>query len=99
MEEVVGAGAPAAASPAEVARQSHVIITMLPDTADVELVLTGPNGILSAIPRGAVVINMSSIPPAATKRFAALAAQKGATLPDPPGSGGAIGALNATLSV
>jgi len=99
MDEVVAAGATAAASPAEVARQSTVIITMLPDTADVELVLTGPNGILSAIQRGAVVIDMSSISPVATKRFAALAAEKGATLLDAPVSGGEIGAINATLSI
>jgi 2-hydroxy-3-oxopropionate reductase len=99
MDEVVAAGATAAASPAEVARQSTVIITMLPDTADVEIVLTGPNGILSAIQRGAVVIDMSSISPVATKRFAALAAEKGATLLDAPVSGGEIGAINATLSI
>jgi len=99
MDEVVAAGATAAASPAEVARQSTVIITMLPDTADVELVLTGPNGILSAIQRGAVVIDMSSISPVATKRFAALAAAKGATLLDAPVSGGEIGAINASLSI
>jgi len=99
MDEVVAAGATAAASPAEVARQSTIIITMLPDTADVELVLTGPNGILSAIQRGAVVIDMSSISPVATKRFAALAAEKGATLLDAPVSGGEIGAINATLSI
>jgi len=99
MDEVVAAGATAAASPAEVARQSTVIVTMLPDTADVELVLTGPEGILSAIQRGAVVIDMSSISPVATKRFAALAAEKGATLLDAPVSGGEIGAINASLSI
>jgi 2-hydroxy-3-oxopropionate reductase len=93
------AGATAAASPADVARQAMVIITMLPDTTDVDLVLNGPDGILSAIQRGAVVIDMSSISPVATKRFAALAAEKGATLLDAPVSGGEIGAINATLSI
>jgi len=93
------AGATAAPSPAAVARQATVIITMLPDTADVDLVLNGPDGILSAIQRGAVVIDMSSISPVATKRFAALAAEKGATLLDAPVSGGEIGAINASLSI
>jgi len=98
-DEVAAAGATAAASPADVARQSTVIITMLPDTSDVELVLTGADGILSAVQRGAVIIDMSSISPVATKRFAALAAEKGATLVDAPVSGGEIGAINATLSI
>ena len=99
VDEVVAAGATAGTSPADVARQASVIITMLPDTADVELVLTGPDGILSAIQRGASIIDMSSISPVATKRFAALAAEKGATLLDAPVSGGEIGAINATLSI
>ena len=102
VDEVIAAGAAgatAAPSPAAVARQATVIITMLPDTADVDLVLNGPDGILSAIQRGAVVIDMSSISPVATKRFAALAAEKGATLLDAPVSGGEIGAINASLSI
>jgi len=99
MDEVVAAGATAAASPAEVARQANVIITMLPDTSDVELVLTSPDGILSAMQRGAVVIDMSSISPVATKRMAALVAEKGGTMLDAPVSGGEIGAINATLSI
>src|SRR5438034_236304 len=98
-DEVAAAGATAAASPADVARQSTVIITMLPDTSDVELVLTGADGILSAVQRGAVIIDMSSISPVATKRFAALAAEKGATLLDAPVSGGEIGAINGSLSI
>jgi 2-hydroxy-3-oxopropionate reductase len=102
VDEVIAAGAAgatAAPSPAAVARQATVIITMLPDTADVDLVLNGPDGILSAIQRGAVIIDMSSISPVATKRFAALAAEKGATLLDAPVSGGEIGAINASLSI
>src|SRR5262245_39076323 len=98
-DEVVAAGATAGASPADVARQADVIITMLPDTADVELVLTAPDGILSTVHRGGVVIDMSSISPVATKRFAALAAEKRATLLDAPVSGGEVGAINATLSI
>jgi 2-hydroxy-3-oxopropionate reductase len=99
VDEVAAQGATAAATPAEVARQSTVTITMLPDTADVELVLTGENGVISGIQRGAVVIDMSSISPVATKGFAAQVASKGASMLDAPVSGGEIGAINATLSI
>jgi 2-hydroxy-3-oxopropionate reductase len=99
VDELVGAGARAAASPAEVARQSTVVITMLPDTADVERVLSGPDGVLSALQKGALVIDMSSISPIATERLAGLVADKGAAMLDAPVSGGEIGAINATLSI
>ena len=77
MDELVAAGATAAASPAEVARASPIVITMLPDTPDVERVLTGPDGVLSALQKDTVVIDMSSISPVATERLAALVAEKG----------------------
>ena len=99
VDALVSAGAIAAASPADVARAAQVIITMLPDTPDVELVLTGPDGVLSAIQSGAIVIDMSSISPAATERLAILTAAKGASMLDAPVSGGEIGAINATLSI
>src|SRR5437773_1023444 len=75
VDELAKAGAKAAASPAEVARATTVVITMLPDTADVEKVLTGPDGVLSAVQRGALVIDMSSISPVATERLAKLVAE------------------------
>ena len=99
VEELVAAGATAAASPAEVARASTVVITMLPDTPDVERVLTGPDGILSGLQKGAIVIDMSSISPAATERLATLVAEKGGSMLDAPVSGGEIGAINAALSI
>ena len=99
VDELVAAGATAAGSAADVARQSTVVITMLPDTADVELVLTGPGGILEGLQRDAVVIDMSSISPVATRRLAALVAAKGGTMLDAPVSGGEIGAINAALSI
>ena len=68
VDEVVAAGAKAASSPADVARQASVVITMLPDTPDVELVLTGSDGVVSRLQPRAVVIDMSSISPAATRR-------------------------------
>jgi 2-hydroxy-3-oxopropionate reductase len=99
VDELVAAGATAAASPAEVARAATVIITMLPDTPDVERVLTGPDGVLSAIQKNAIVIDMSSISPVATERLAKAVAEKGASMLDAPVSGGEIGAINAALSI
>src|SRR5919197_4543848 len=99
ISEVAAAGAKAAASAADVARQTTIVITMVPDTSDVELVLTGPDGVLSTLQRGAIVIDMSSISPSATERLAKLVADKGATMLAAPVSGGEIGAVNASLSI
>jgi len=99
VEALIAAGAAEAATPAEVARQSDVIITMLPDTPDVEKVLTGPNGVLEGIKAGALVIDMSSISPVVAKALAERAAAAGATMLDAPVSGGDIGAINGTLSI
>jgi 2-hydroxy-3-oxopropionate reductase len=99
VDELVGQGAKAAASPAEVARQATVVITMLPDTPDVERVLTDHDGVLAGVQKGALVIDMSSISPVATERLARLVAEKGAAMLDAPVSGGEIGAINGTLSI
>jgi 2-hydroxy-3-oxopropionate reductase len=99
VDEVAAAGATPAASPAEVARTATVVITMLPDTPDVELVLTGSEGVLSALQPGSVVVDMSSISPTATQRLAKAVAAKGASMLDAPVSGGEIGAINASLSI
>jgi len=61
LDAVVAAGARAASSPADVAKQATVIITMLPDTADVEHVLTSADGVLAGLRRGSLVVDMSSI--------------------------------------
>jgi 2-hydroxy-3-oxopropionate reductase len=98
-DELAAAGATRAASPADVARQSSVVITMLPDTPDVELVLTAANGVLSTVQPNTVVIDMSSISPGATRRLASMVAAKGGTMLDAPVSGGEIGAINAALSI
>jgi 2-hydroxy-3-oxopropionate reductase len=99
VDELAGAGAIAASSPAEVARQASVVITMVPDTPDVELVLTGDAGVLSTLQRGAVVIDMSSISPVVTKRLSARVSERGGTMLDAPVSGGEVGAINASLSI
>jgi len=99
VDELVAAGATAASSPADVARQSSIVITMVPDTPDVEQVITGPDGILTAMQPNTIVIDMSSISPVATKRLASVVASKGGTMLDAPVSGGEIGAINAALSI
>jgi 2-hydroxy-3-oxopropionate reductase len=99
VDDLVAAGARAAATPADVARQSAIVITMLPDTPDVDLALTGPNGVLAGIKRGSVVIDMSSISPVETRRLALAVAAAGGTMLDAPVSGGEIGAKAASLSI
>lgn len=99
VEELAAAGAKTATSPADVARQSSIVITMLPDTPDVETVIAGADGVLSALRPNTIVIDMSSISPVAARRLSALVAAKGGTMLDAPVSGGEIGAVNASLSI
>jgi 2-hydroxy-3-oxopropionate reductase len=99
VDDLVAAGAARASSPAEVARRATRIITMVPDSADVELVLDGPNGVFSAIQPGTIIIDMSSIAPRPARRLAERAKSLGATMLDAPVSGGDIGAVAGTLSI
>ncbi|MBC8210073.1 MAG: 2-hydroxy-3-oxopropionate reductase [Gammaproteobacteria bacterium] len=87
------------ASPAAVAEKSAIIFTMLPDTSDVEKVLLGENGILSSIRAGKVIVDMSSISPSETIRFAYRANEAGCEYLDAPVSGGQSGAEAASLSI
>src|SRR5579872_3744035 len=84
IDELVAAGAAAGSSPTDVAGRSSVVITMVPDTPDVESVLTGPNGVVERVKPGTVVIDMSSISPVATRRLAQLVADKGGVMLDAP---------------
>jgi 2-hydroxy-3-oxopropionate reductase len=99
VEELVAAGAVRASSPADVARQARRIITMLPDTPDVEEVLGGRDGVFPAMQPGTIVIDSSSISPAVTRTLAETARATGGTLLDAPVSGGEIGAVAGTLSI
>ena len=99
VDEVVGAGAKAGTSAADVARQSTIVITMVPDTPDVEAVIAGPDGVLTTLQRGATVVDMSSISPTATQRLAKQIADRGCVMLDAPVSGGEVGAINAQLSI
>lgn len=89
------------ASPQEVAEQSEIIITMVPDTPDVEKVLFGEKGVAAGLVNrpGKLVIDMSSISPLATKDFAAKIKEAGADYVDAPVSGGEVGARNASLTI
>jgi 2-hydroxy-3-oxopropionate reductase len=92
-------GAQPAANPAEVARHSDALITMVPDTPDVRQVLLGESGVIEGAAAGLVVIDMSTISPTATREMAQALAQRGVQMLDAPVSGGEIGAINAKLSI
>ena len=98
VDELVKEGATAAGSPAEVAKQAAVIITMLPDGPDVDKVLEGPDGVFGAMSRGTVIVDSSTIAPAIARRLSARAKELGASLLDAPVSGGEIGAIDGTLT-
>jgi 2-hydroxy-3-oxopropionate reductase len=83
----------------EVAHGADVIITMVPDTPDVEQVLFGKDGVAEGLSPGKVVIDMSSISPIATKEFAKKINALGCEYVDAPVSGGEVGAKQATLSI
>src|SRR5215212_6896150 len=99
VDALVSAGAARASSSEDVARRATRIVTMLPDSPDVALVLEGPSGVFGAMQRGTILIDCSSIAPDAARRLAARAAELGATMLDAPVSGGEIGAINASLSI
>lgn len=99
MEPLVAAGATAAATPADVASKSEIIITCVSDTPDVEEVILGDEGVIHNVQRGALVIDMSTISPQATKEIATRLAEKDAHMLDAPISGGSEGAANGTLSI
>jgi 2-hydroxy-3-oxopropionate reductase len=96
---LIEAGAVACTSPRDVAERSDAVITMLPDTPDVEAVVFGADGIAEGFSPGKILIDMSSISPIATKAFARKLAEKGCDWLDAPVSGGDVGARNATLSI
>jgi len=96
---LVDKGAVAAETARDVAQAAEVIILMVPDTADVEHVLFGENGVAEGLEPGKLVIDMSSISPVATRDFAKRIAELGCEYVDAPVSGGEVGARNATLTI
>ena len=97
--ELLEAGATTCANGADVARQAEVIITMLPDTPDVEAVLFAEGGVAEGLSPGKIVVDMSSIAPMATKAFAAKINELGCDYLDAPVSGGDVGAKAASLTI
>jgi 2-hydroxy-3-oxopropionate reductase len=98
-EELAHTAAIVCANPAEVASKADIIITMVPDTPDVEKVLFGENGIASGLTKGKIVVDMSSISPIDTKEFAKKINALGCEYLDAPVSGGQLGAKGATLTI
>jgi 2-hydroxy-3-oxopropionate reductase len=103
-EAIAASTAQACAHAAEVASHADVIFTMVPDTPDVETVLFGENGVAAGLRAGGsgtrkTVVDMSSISPMATKKFAARIAELGADYVDAPVSGGEVGAKAASLTI
>lgn len=99
VDELVAAGAQAGTSAKDVAARSDVVITMLPDSPDVEGAVLGADGVASGIRDGALYIDMSSIAPATARKVAAEMERRGAAALDAPVSGGEKGAIEATLSI
>jgi 3-hydroxyisobutyrate dehydrogenase len=92
-------GAAPASSPAAVAARTEMVITMLPDSDDVEAVATGPEGLFAGATPGLLIADMSTISPGVTRRLAAEAARRGCHWLDAPVSGGEAGAIAGTLTV
>jgi 3-hydroxyisobutyrate dehydrogenase len=93
------AGAAVAESPAGVAASSDIILICVSDTPDVEEVILGPRGIIHRARPGSLVIDCSTISPAATRTIAARLKEKGVHMLDAPLSGGSEGAAQGTLSI
>ena len=99
MAPLAQAGCTACATAAEAAAQADVTIIMVSDTADVEQVIFGAGGVTHGAKPGSVVVDMSTISPTATRRFAEELGVRGIEMLDAPVSGGDVGAINATLSI
>jgi 3-hydroxyisobutyrate dehydrogenase-like beta-hydroxyacid dehydrogenase len=99
MQPLANAGAATAASPAELAAAVDVVFLCVSDTPDVEQVLLGDDGVLRGAKSGSLVVDMSTISPAATRQLAARLAEEGVAMIDAPVSGGSEGAAKGTLSI
>jgi 2-hydroxy-3-oxopropionate reductase len=99
VEELSREGATAATSSQEVAGRSELIITVLPDSPDVELVYAGEKGVFAGVKPATLLIDMSSISPVVARQLATEAERRGCDMLDAPVSGGEAGAIGATLSI
>ncbi|MGE3384886.1 MAG: 2-hydroxy-3-oxopropionate reductase [Pyrinomonadaceae bacterium] len=99
IEELFSEGAIAAVSAKAVAEASEIVITMLPDSPDVEAVVLGDDGVLAGAREGLLLIDMSTISPVVTRRIAGELERAGVRMLDAPVSGGDKGAIAGTLSI
>ncbi|PYM94278.1 MAG: 2-hydroxy-3-oxopropionate reductase [Candidatus Rokuibacteriota bacterium] len=99
VDEVVGAGAKAGTSARDVAAQSDVLITMLPNSPDVELVALGRDGIIEGARPGLLFVDMSTISPIVSQKIGQALAPKSVKMLDAPVSGGERGAIDGALSI
>ena len=99
IEEMVKEGAQGAETPKEAGKKSEVVITMLPDSPQVEEVILGERGVIEGIERGKIVIDMSSIDPLSTRRIGEVLVSQGVEMLDAPVSGGEEGAIKGDLSI
>jgi 3-hydroxyisobutyrate dehydrogenase len=97
--ELLELGGAEAGSPADVARASDVVVVCVSDTPDVEAVVLGPDGVGEGLAAGSLVIDCSTIAPAATRQIAAALRERGIGFVDAPVSGGSEGAKQATLTI
>jgi 2-hydroxy-3-oxopropionate reductase len=99
VDEIVKAGATAADSPKDVAARSDVLITMLPNSPDVEQVALGAGGIIEGARRGLIFADMSTISPIVSQKIGKALEPKGVAMLDAPVSGGEKGAIDGALSI
>lgn len=99
VQELVGVGAKAASSAAAVASQVNTLITMLPNSPDVELVALGKDGIVDGARSGLLFVDMSTISPIVSQKIGKVLGSKAVRMLDAPVSGGEKGAIDAALSI
>ncbi len=99
VNEILLKGASKGGSPAGVAAECDIVITMLPNSPQVEQVITGKNGVLEGAKPGTIIVDMSSISPVVAKKIYAKAAEKGVEMLDAPVSGGEPKAIDGTMSI
>jgi 2-hydroxy-3-oxopropionate reductase len=99
IDDLVTQGATGVGSPADAARDADIVISMLPDTPQVEEIIYAEGGLLASPPRGRLLVDMSTISPVAVRRMHADLKAAGVEFLDAPVSGGPVGAKNASLSI
>jgi 2-hydroxy-3-oxopropionate reductase len=99
LDDLAAAGGRVARSIAEAVQQANVVVTMLPDSPDVELVALGTNGVISAARPGTLYLDMSTVHPSTARAVAKAGEERGIRVLDAPVSGGEQGAIDGSLSI